>query len=481
VTTPGTTLAGRYRLVRRLGAGGMGSVWLATDTSLGRDVAVKSVLVGADSGGDRGGEPRAMREARMVARVNHPNVVAVYDVVWHEDQPWLVMEYVPSRNLSEVVRSDGPLEPHRAAALGVQVASALADAHRAGIVHRDVKPGNVLISEAADAKITDFGIARGHDDATLTASGTLWGTPAYFAPEVARGATPTEKADVWSLGATLYFAVEGSQPYGSDADPLVLLGRIAHQPVPSPSRAGPLASVLARLLDRDPHTRPTMTEAAELLRLRGPAEDSTQPVRRPSVATPPGPAARRPGVLLGALTVLAVVAAVVAGWTLLRPDTDNGQHTAAAEPRRTAPTAALPPRDTPAPTLGASRGGHRRSPEGGKRSPGRAERRPAFTGAAMERAVADYYALLPARTRTGFSLLGPRLQAEGFGSYDDFWDSIEAIRVSNLRADPSNRSVSATLVFMTKSGDTSRRRYEFDLVRDRSGGRLLINNTSMIG
>ena len=280
MTGPGTTIAGRYRVLHQLGMGGMGSVWLARDTSLDREVAVKSVRasLGADDTDGTGpslGEQRAMREARLIARVNHAHAVAIYDVVTHERQPWLVMEYVRSRNLAELVRERGELDPQRAAEIGAQVASALVDAHRAGIVHRDVKPANVLIAEDGAAKITDFGIARGLDDVTLTATGAMWGTPAYFAPEVASGSAPTEKADVWSLGATLYFAVEGAPPYGTDGGALVLLGRIAHQPVPPPTRAGSLSSVLARLLDRDPHNRPTMAEAARLLGARRPWQDDT--------------------------------------------------------------------------------------------------------------------------------------------------------------------------------------------------------------
>jgi eukaryotic-like serine/threonine-protein kinase len=488
VTEPGTTVAGRYRLLRRLGAGGMGSVWRATDTSLGRDVAVKSVLAGAEGTSGRAGEQRAMREARLVARIDHPHVVAIYDVVWHEDQPWLVMEYVPSRDLSEAVREDGPLEPRRAAALCVQVASALADAHRAGIVHRDVKPGNVLISEVGDAKITDFGIARGHDDATLTAAGTLWGTPAYFAPEVARGVGPTDKADVWSLGATLYFAVEGDPPYGRDVDPLVLLGRIAHQPVPPTQQAGPLAPVLDRLLDRDPDARPTMAEAVELLGLRGPGEEITQPVELPTVPPSPEPdARRRPGALVGALTVLGLVALLLLGWVLVGGN--DGGRNVAGEARPSAPaTTPSSPSDARTHTPQPSRGGEagRRADRGDRsdrdgRSERRAEDRRAFTAAAMEQAVADYYALMPADTRTGFSLLGPRLRADGFRTYDDFWDGIESVSVSNLQADPSSHSVTASLVFVTKSGDTSRTEYEFGLVRDRPGERLLINDTTRIG
>ncbi|MDQ4084616.1 MAG: serine/threonine protein kinase [Actinomycetota bacterium] len=484
MTVPGTTIAGRYRVLRRLGAGGMGSVWLATDTSLGRDVAVKSVLasVGADGSPGGAGEQRAMREARLIARINHPHAVAIYDVVWHEDQPWLVMEYVPSRNLSETVRDDGPLDPRRASGLGVEVASALADAHRAGIVHRDVKPANVLISEHGAAKITDFGIARGHDDVTLTATGALWGTPAYFAPEVARGGSPTEKADVWSLGATLYFTVEGAPPYGSDASPLVLLGRIAHQPVPTPRHAGPLTPVLARLLDRDPDSRPTMAEAAELLRMRAPDGEPTRPVPAPRVVPEEVPGHRRTGVLLTLVTILALAGVAALGLALLFPDGDG--QTVAGQTPRSAPAKPSPAPTTPSdPDEGSSprrsSGGRERKPDGaGNRS---GERGRTFTAAAMEHTVAEYYALMPADTRKGFTLLGPSLRSQGFGSYDRFWDSIESVSVSNLDADPASRSVRATVVFVTKDGRTSTEQHEFGLVPDGTGEGLLIDTDTVVG
>jgi eukaryotic-like serine/threonine-protein kinase len=301
MTRPGVTVAGRYYLIRQLGAGAMGAVWLADDTSLRRDVAIKSVrgpLLDSGTAGDEGGE-RAMREARMVARVHHPNAVAIYDVAMHEDRPWLVMEYFPSLNLAELVAESGPLAPRRAAEIGAQAAAALADAHRVGVVHRDVKPANLLISEEGLAKITDFGVARGAGDVTLTQTGQTWGTPAYFAPEVARGQGPTQKADVWSLGATLYFAVEGTPPYGTGPSPLVLLGRIAHEPVPRPAQAGPLTAVLARLLERDPEARPTMSEAARMLAdvagVSGHQEPAAGAPAVPAAAAAPSAAAVPPG------------------------------------------------------------------------------------------------------------------------------------------------------------------------------------------
>ncbi len=265
MSEPGV-IAGRYALVRRIGAGAMGTVWLARDETLHREVAVKQVT-GAEYRYGEGAETarrRAMREGRMIARLSHPNAVGIFDVVMHDGQPWLVMEYVRSQTLTETVRASGPLEPARASGIGAQLADALAEAHRVGVVHRDVKPGNVLLSESGTAKITDFGIARGGGD-TLTETGLLAATPAYVAPETARGADPAPSSDVWSLGATLYFAVEGQPPFSTEGSPLVVLARVANSEVPAPVRAGALAPVLMRLLSRDPADRPTMAQAREML------------------------------------------------------------------------------------------------------------------------------------------------------------------------------------------------------------------------
>jgi eukaryotic-like serine/threonine-protein kinase len=529
MTGPGTTIAGRYRVLHQLGMGGMGSVWLARDTSLDRQVAVKSVRasLGTDgtdgTGGPSLGEQRAMREARLIARVNHSHAVAIYDVVTHEHQPWLVMEYVPSRNLSELVRERGPLDPARAAEIGAQVASALVDAHRAGIVHRDVKPPNVLISEDGSAKITDFGIARGLDDVTLTATGAMWGTPAYFAPEVASGSAPTEKADVWSLGATLYFAVEGAPPYGTDGGALVVLGRIAHQPVPPPARAGSLTSVLARLLDRDPHNRPSMAEAAQLLGARRPWHDDTRviadfPATVPDTeptGDPPGPTdtptpdspsppilppipyrgaggpRRRRRAPVVALLVLALLVAV-AGLLWLAGN-DGEQRVADQSPRPTQSPAAKEPREspstpsqqeqpTPAPSTPGNADGEQTPRPEKRANPNRSQNRGStFTPAAMEQSVADYYAIMPSDTRTGFSLLGPSLRQQGYASYKDFWDGIDSVDVSGLHADPSSHTVEGTVVFVSNDGSRSTEQHQFGLVKEPSGDGLLINTDDLIG
>ena len=207
---PPDLIAGRYRLEREIGRGGMGMVWLCRDERLDRDVADKQV--GGLPGESSMHLARALREARHSAALNHPHVVAIFDAIEEGNAVWLIMEYVPSRTLSQIIRTDGALSPGRAARIGAQVADGLAAAHARGIVHRDVKPSNILVGEGDLAKISDFGIARAIDEEQLTRSGLVMGTPSYFSPEQARGEEPTPASDVWALGATLYAAVEGRPP-----------------------------------------------------------------------------------------------------------------------------------------------------------------------------------------------------------------------------------------------------------------------------
>ena len=211
MTEPHALIADRYRLLRHVGSGGMGVVWEALDERLERRVAVKQLRrqPGASTAEAELANKRAMREARLAARLQHQHAVSVFDVVEQEGQLWLIMQFVPSVTLAAVLHEGGPLQPNEAAQVGAQVASALAAAHAVGIVHRDVKPGNILIAEDGSALISDFGIARALGDATLTTSGMVHGTPAYLAPEVARGNEANFASDVFSLGATLYSAMEG--------------------------------------------------------------------------------------------------------------------------------------------------------------------------------------------------------------------------------------------------------------------------------
>lgn len=207
---------------------------------------------------------RATREARNAARFQHPNAIVVFDITEHGGDPCLVMEYMKSRSLAMVLSAQGPLPLPQVARIGEQVAAALIAAHQAGIVHRDVKPGNVLLDDHGTVKITDFGISRATGDVTLTETGLICGTAAYLAPEVARGADPTPAADVFALGATLFHALEGEPPFGS-GNPLKVLYAAANGQVSDPQNAGPATDFLLDLLSPDPRERPTMREAREEL------------------------------------------------------------------------------------------------------------------------------------------------------------------------------------------------------------------------
>ncbi|MGY1779854.1 protein kinase domain-containing protein [Geodermatophilus sp. SYSU D01036] len=270
-TVPGRLVAGRYRLLERIGGGGMGAVWLGRDELLDRRVAVKQVLLpaGADPETTDHHLQRALREGRIAARLTHPHAISVYDVALEGGIPWLVMEYLPSRSLAEVLAEDGPLRTDQVAQVGAQLADALAAVHAAGIVHRDVKPANVLIGRGDRVeglvKITDFGISHASGDVTLTQTGQITGTPAFLAPEVAQGAGMTPASDVFSLGATLYTCVEGQPPFGMDDNALRLLHRVAGGEIRPPARAGSLERPLLRMLARDPADRPEMTEVRDVL------------------------------------------------------------------------------------------------------------------------------------------------------------------------------------------------------------------------
>ena len=260
-------LAGRYRLLQPLGQGGMGMVWRARDELLGRDVAVKEVLVPAElPAGERAiVRERTLREARSAARLSHPNVVTIFDVVEESGRPWVVMEFVSSRPLADVVREDGPLPPRQVAEIGRQLLAALRVAHAAGVLHRDVKPGNVLLGTDGRVVLTDFGIALLEGDPALTASGMLVGSPAFMAPERVQGKGAGPESDLWSLGATLYTAVEGRAPHDRGA-PLPTVAAVVTEAADPPRLAGPLWPAIEGLLRKNPAERLSAEEAEHLLR-----------------------------------------------------------------------------------------------------------------------------------------------------------------------------------------------------------------------
>ena len=290
---PDTLLVDRYRLVRQVGSGGMGVVWEAWDERLERPVAVKQLRpqLGLTPEEAELGKNRAMREARITARLHHRNAVSVFDVVEHEGQPCLIMQFVPSVPLSAVLREGGPLSVGEAGRVGAQVASALAAAHRLHIVHRDVKPGNILIADDGAALISDFGIAHALGDVTLTWTGLVHGTPAFLAPEVARGAESGFASDVFSLGATVYASLEGEPPFGTDSNAIALLHKVASGDFAPPQRADVLAPVLMDMLRSDPDARPEMKAAALRLAAAVEAGRSVSPAALPLLDTEAGPTA----------------------------------------------------------------------------------------------------------------------------------------------------------------------------------------------
>ncbi|HEY9240585.1 MAG TPA: protein kinase [Streptosporangiaceae bacterium] len=277
----GHLVAGRYRLLTPLGNGGMGTVWQAEDELLARLVAVKEISPPPDVSPQERAllRERTLREARTAARLSHPNVVTIYDVVEDDGRPWIVMELIAARSLRDLVLANGPLSAQHAAQIGLQVLAALTAAHSLGILHRDVKPGNVLIDAAGRAVLADFGIARTQDSPTLTTSGVLVGSPSYIAPERASGEPGGPESDLWSLGATLYAIVEGRPPYDR-AGALPTLMAVVHEDPDPPARAGPLWPVIRSLLDHVPSRRPDAGETERMLRrvAEGISEPGTAPL-----------------------------------------------------------------------------------------------------------------------------------------------------------------------------------------------------------
>nr|WP_226962887.1 serine/threonine-protein kinase [Streptomyces sp. CC53] len=296
----GRLLAGRYRLDGVLGRGGMGTVWRAVDETLGRTVAVKELRFpnSIDEDEKRRLVTRTLREAKAIARIRNNGAVTVYDVVDEDDRPWIVMELIEGRSLADVVREDGTLTPRRAAEVGLAVLDVLRSAHREGILHRDVKPSNVLIADDGRVVLTDFGIAQVEGDPSITSTGMLVGAPSYISPERARGQRPGPAADMWSLGGLLYASVEGHPPYDKGSAIATLTAVMTEQLEP-PRNAGPLDKVIYGLLAKDPAQRLDDAGARALLNEVLAAPEPSAPGERPAERTrvvplpapPAGPAA----------------------------------------------------------------------------------------------------------------------------------------------------------------------------------------------
>ncbi|MEU9718778.1 serine/threonine-protein kinase [Streptomyces sp. NPDC047976] len=379
----GRVIAGRYRLLGQLGRGGMGVVWRARDEVLGREVAVKEVRApaGLDAAEVERMYRRLEREAWAAARVSHRGVVTVYDVASEEGRPWIVMELVRGLSLAEVLEGEGPMTPQRAAHVGEQVLAALRSAHAAGVLHRDVKPANVLVANDGRVVLSDFGIARLEGSAALTMTGEVVGSPEFLAPERALGNEPGPESDLWSLGVMLYAAVEGVSPFRKDT-PLSTLQAVVDAELPPPRRAGPLEPVLEGLLRKDPAERLSAAEAARMLRIigaggavrdpggpvspvsgpgaptvaaragsgagygpgSGAGYGQTPPVPVPAAAPPePGGGSRGPaGAVLALGIAVLLLGLVLLGWLLLR-DTWGGEGSGGTPSPSSSPSASASP------------------------------------------------------------------------------------------------------------------------------------------
>jgi eukaryotic-like serine/threonine-protein kinase len=345
-------VAGRYALDGVLGRGGMGTVWLATDQVLERRVALKELTFSVELTDEERAilRERTMREARAAARLDHPHVATVYDVVEEDGKPWLVMKHVPARSLQEILEQEGPLPPVAVARIGLDLLAALEAAHAIGIVHRDVKPANVLVSADGRACLTDFGIATTTGDSSLTTYGTLIGSPSYMAPERANGEEPRPSVDLWSLGATLYAAVEGRPPFNRGEAMATLLSVVSEHPAPV-LRAGPLEPVLSGLLTKDPGRRTSAAAARSLLedvvagRAAAPAAPPAQP---PPPAPGPVPGNAMERIDSDDLRALASASKALLG-SVARDARDQARHLAdrrrerKAADRQPAPRAPAPP------------------------------------------------------------------------------------------------------------------------------------------
>ncbi|MFG1808858.1 protein kinase [Streptomyces sp. NPDC049040] len=279
--TDGRVLADRYRLDGVLGKGGMGTVWRAVDETLGRTVAVKELRFpgNVDEDEKRRLVTRTLREAKATARIRNSGAITVYDVVKEDDRPWIVMELIEGRSLSDAIREDGPLTPKRAAEVGLVILDVLSAAHREGILHRDVKPSNVLIADDSRVVLGDFGIAQIDGDPSVTSTGMLVGAPSYISPERARGQKPGPPADLWSLGALLFASVEGRPPYDMGSA-IATLTAVMTEPVGPMRNAGPLSAVITGLLAKDPDKR--LDERAARAMLQSVADAPERPVAPPA-------------------------------------------------------------------------------------------------------------------------------------------------------------------------------------------------------
>ncbi len=482
----GDLVGERYRVESRVGAGAMGVVWKARDQRLGRDVAIKQLVLrpGLEQAEADRINRRARREAQITAQLQHTHAIAVYDVIEQDSQVCLIMEYLPSVSLAFVLRTRGVLASGEVAEIGRQIAAALSVAHKEGVVHRDIKPANVLLDEDGTAKVTDFGIARGlHDNLSTASIGTVAGTLAYLAPEVAQGGRGGLPADVFSLGATLYAAIEGQPPFGLDDNAIALLHRVAFDEIRPPTCSDPLRTVLMHMLDRRPDERPTMRGAHdELAAISGvpeTAETEETPASREekhtssssgdaltrhqqesAEARSSGGERARADRKHRMKTVLASTAGVVGflsvvALVLVVLVNRNGS----------APTRPDQPNTGPPPAAAA---------------PAPATNLPSATANSPRDAVMAYYTLVPGNLPEGWKRLTDaykQTHVDTFDKYENFWNAIDHVEVRQIESSGDGR-VNATIHYVYKDGHVVEEQTTYGLVPE--AGQWMIDTSSVI-
>ncbi|MCW2771511.1 MAG: hypothetical protein JWR27_2944 [Aeromicrobium sp.] len=459
-------LADRYELGHEIGRGGMGAVWLGRDTVLGRTVAIKQI--GMTRGAVAPDLDRAQREAHLAARVNHQNVVAVFDLVDDGGHQWLVMEHVDGPTLAALVAERGAIESEELAPVLRQIAGALAAAHEHGIVHRDVKPSNILLTSDGTAKLSDFGIARAQADAALTQTGLVTGSPAYISPEVAMGRSATAASDVWSLGTTMFHALAGHAPYDIGDNVLGGMYRIVNEEPPRLAGGGALAPLVEAMMQLDPEARPTMVDIERAVSdavpvpvasaagatagggtvAFAPLEQGEPPTLAAPSPTPaladlppadlppadlPAPQQQRDGGgggnrrLWVAGGIIATVMAIVLLIALTRGEDPEPRTPAAADRTTQTPS----PSRTPEPT---------RTPTATSDAPA------APTAAQLEGFATSYLTTASNDPEDGYALLTPGYQAEsgGLKGYKNFWGKVKDPVVQSVQGDPEQMRVSYT-------------------------------------
>ena len=492
-------IAGRYTLEREIGRGGAGVVHLAHDEVLGRQVAIKRM--GLLPGTTEDDVARAEREARLAAGINHPHVVSILDLVKDEDCYWLVMEHVVGRTLTELVVAEGELAPTRAASIIAQAADALVEAAKAGIVHRDVKPSNIMVDDNDHAKLGDFGIARSANDAALTRTGLVTGSPAYIAPEVASGSNATAASDVWSLGATLYHALVGRAPYDMGQNVLGGLYRIVHDDPPRLPDDHPLAELLAGMMQKDPAKRWPVDQVRDDLRRiakdeRGhgspppPDERSdhgatvametlppTSVSASDTASTPapvPTPVAAQPapnrrGLPLGRVAAVAALVLLVGlGAWLLWPE--DAERDSTADPTGSAQSQEPQPSEESEPSEEPS-ASPEPTEEPTETEPTTDAGTPEGDAAAMRAFVQDYFSQVTSDPESTFEMLTPQFQEQsgGFERYAGFWSTIESATPSGIRADADALTTSYTIQYVTTSGRTTTQQGRLRLEKNGDG------------